>query len=237
MTTPKTNLFASPHLRVKKLKTLTLALLLPLLLQACQTAPQIPTSQRLQTVKQNRLLQLEQDLKEQNLTLGAPTFIRIFKEEKTLELWIKKEKRYEPFKKYEICKFSGTLGPKLFEGDLQSPEGFYEITANQLNPWSKFHLSLNLGFPNQYDRAHGRTGSNLMIHGNCKSTGCYAVTDEFMEEIYLLVEASIAAGHPVHIHIFPFRMTDENMTKHKHSKWINFWQHLKHGYDQFENHE
>ena len=205
-----------------------------LLLFACQTVPQIPTSERLEIVKEQRLPALTQTLTAHNLALGQPVFIRIFKEEKTLELWINNGEDYIPFKRYDICKYSGTLGPKLREGDLQAPEGFYEIHDDQLNPWSIFHLSFNLGFPNAYDRAKGRTGSFLMVHGGCKSTGCYAVTDDNMEEIYLLTEASIAAGHPVPIHIFPFHMTEENMAKHANHQWINFWRYLKKGYNIFE---
>jgi murein L,D-transpeptidase YafK len=207
-----------------------------LLLTACQTTQTLPTSERLVGVKGMRLSGLRNEMMAQNLELGAPTFIRIFKEEKTLEAWVQNSdtKEFIPFKQYKICKYSGNLGPKLRESDGQAPEGFYEIGADQMNPWSEFHLSFNLGFPNKYDRAHNRTGSHLMVHGGCKSTGCYAITDKNMEEVYLMTEAAIAEGHKVPVHIFPFKMTPENMTKHSGSGWIFYWENLKQGYDAFE---
>ncbi len=196
----------------------------------------MPISERLIGVKGIRLSGVRNDMMAQNLELGAPVFIRIFKEEKTLETWVKDNEtnEYVPFKDYAICKYSGALGPKLREGDKQAPEGFYEVGADQMNPWSEFHLSFNLGFPNAYDRAHRRTGSHLMVHGGCESTGCYAITDESMEDVYLLTEAAIANGHNVPVHIFPFRMTAENMARHSGSGWIFFWENLKQGYDAFE---
>ncbi|MGV6802445.1 MAG: L,D-transpeptidase family protein [bacterium] len=136
---------------------------------------------------------------------------------------------------YPICAYSGTLGPKQKEGDRQAPEGFYTVTLSALNPHSRYHLSFNLGYPNQYDRAHGRTGSYLMVHGNCVSIGCYAMTDEGIEEIYKLVEASLNSGSKqVSIHIFPFHMTPENLNKHSTSVWLDFWQNLQEGYDWFD---
>jgi len=165
------------------------------------------------------------------------TFIRIFKAEAELELWSRAEgeTQYSLAKTYPICAWSGALGPKLKEGDGQSPEGFYFVTKNRLNPNSQFHLSFNLGFPNAYDRAHGRSGSYLMVHGACASIGCYAMTDAGIEEIYGAVEASLEAGQPfVRVHVFPFRMTDANMTRYRTHKWARFWANLKTGYDAFE---
>lgn len=210
-----------------------------LLLAACQTTNKqaaLPTSERLTDVKTQKLTSLEQDLITQDLALGQPLYIRIFKEEKYLETWLKdpETKIFEPFKRYPICKYSGNLGPKLKEGDKQAPEGFYKFGAEQMNPWSEFHLSFNIGYPNEYDRAHGRTGSNIMVHGDCKSVGCFAITDGYMEEVYLLAEASIANGHDVPVHIFPFKMTDINMARHSGSGWIYFWENLKQGHDAFE---
>ncbi len=144
---------------------------------------------------------------------------------------------YDHFKTYSICYNSGTLGPKLREGDKQSPEGFYTVGAGQLNPNSDFHLSFNLGFPNEYDRGHRRTGSLLMVHGRCSSAGCYAMTDFRMDEIYTIVESAIIAGQRlVPVHIFPFKMTRANMLKHNKSKWLPFWTNLKEGFDYFEGH-
>ena len=168
---------------------------------------------------------------------GAPVFVRIFKQESELELWAERGGAHVLVKTYPICTWSGTLGPKLREGDRQSPEGFYRVTRERLNPNSRFHLSFNVGFPNAYDRAHGRTGSFLMVHGNCVSLGCYAMTDAGIEEIYGMVEAALDGGQPsVQVHIFPFRMTDAKMRRHGSSKWIGFWRNLKQGYDAFETH-
>jgi murein L,D-transpeptidase YafK len=167
--------------------------------------------------------------------VGDPVFIRIFKEESLLEVWIRTGSEYQHLKDYFICAYSGNLGPKLQEGDRQAPEGFYTVKKYQLNPNSKFHLSFNLGFPNQYDREHNRTGSFLMVHGNCVSDGCYAMTDEKIEEIYMLVEGALQKSQRyVQVHAFPFRMTDENMALYGDSEWYDFWVDLKEGYDYFE---
>ena len=139
---------------------------------------------------------LETALRAKGLRWGAPVFIRIFKEEKELELWVDEGKHFKHFKTWSICKYSGTLGPKLKEGDLQAPEGFYFVPRSRMNPRSRFHLSFNLGYPNTYDRAHRRTGSALMVHGNCVSIGCYAMTDERIEKIYSLCDASLMNGQP-----------------------------------------
>ncbi len=141
---------------------------------------------------------------------GDPIFIRIFKQESELELWSfdRKKSRWALAKTYPICRWSGTLGPKLKEGDGQSPEGFYEGSLGSLNRNSSYHLSFNLGFPNAYDRNLGRTGSYLMVHGSCVSIGCYAMTDAGIEEIYGAVEASLRSPSGqtrVPVHIFPFR--------------------------------
>ena len=171
------------------------------------------------------------------LTYGAPVFIRIFKESKELEVWIKDKKRFKLFKTYPICTYGwGGLGPKLKLGDGMAPEGFYFVSPGQINPLSQFHLSFNLGYPNAYDRAHGRTGSHLMVHGDCVSIGCYAMTDERIEEIFALVVSALQNGQKYfRVHIFPFRMTRQNLDHHKDSKWYEFWLNLKRGYDLFEN--
>ena len=169
------------------------------------------------------------------LRWGAPVFIRIFKEEKQLELWVDDGKQFQLFKTWAICKFSGKLGPKLREGDGQAPEGFYFVPRSRMNPRSRFHLSFNLGYPNAYDRARGRTGSALMVHGNCVSIGCYAMTDPRIEEIYSLCDAALQNGQRFfRVHCFPFRMTEANMKRYGKSKWISEWGNLKEGYDWFE---
>ncbi|HIP28208.1 MAG TPA: murein L,D-transpeptidase [Sulfurovum sp.] len=167
--------------------------------------------------------------------VGDNIFIRIFKKESLLEVWIKPEHEYVLFKRYPICKYSGYLGPKLKEGDKQSPEGFYKVTKRLLNPNSKYHLAFNLGYPNKYDKSHKRTGSYLMVHGECVSIGCYAMTNEKIEEIYKLVDKSLRKGQKyVQVHAYPFFMTEENMAQYQDSKWYDFWTQLKEGYDYFE---
>ncbi len=169
------------------------------------------------------------------LELGARSFIRVFKEEHHLEVWMQAEDTFVLFDTYEICNFSGDLGPKLREGDRQSPEGFYAVDSSAMNPNSSYHLSFNLGFPNQYDRAHDRTGSFLMIHGDCVSVGCYAMTDEGIEEIYLIVDAAHRAGQShVPVHAFPFRMSQDRLAREQGSQWYPYWRNLKTGYDLFE---
>ncbi len=166
----------------------------------------------------------------------APIFVRIFKEESELEVWkARDDGRFYHFKTYPICTWSGELGPKQVEGDKQSPEGYYWVANNQLNPNSQFYLAFNLGFPNAYDKALGRTGSALMVHGNCKSVGCYAMTDALVEEIYGLAREALSGGQQQFaVHAFPFRMTEQNMERHKQSPWTGFWKTMKEGYDSFE---
>ncbi len=170
---------------------------------------------------------------------GDPIFVRIFKEESQLEVWMRPAKspgrRYVMFKSYPICNWSGKLGPKLKEGDRQAPEGFYVIRPRQLNPNSKLHLAFNLGFPNPYDKARNRTGSYLMVHGDCSSAGCYAMTDSQIEELYALVREAYRGGQRFfQLHAFPFRMTAQNMQRYEGHKWFEFWRNLKEGYDVFE---
>ncbi len=175
-------------------------------------------------------------LAKKGMTEQAPIFVRIFKEENELEIWKQMaDGRYEHFKTYPICKWSGELGPKLKQGDKQAPEGFYTVRPGQLNPNSQFHLAFNLGYPNDFDRSHGRDGSALMVHGKCKSAGCFAMTDALIEEIYILARESFKGGQTAfQVNAFPFRMTEENMKRHASSKWIDFWRSLKVGYDSFE---
>ncbi len=172
-------------------------------------------------------------LEEKNLAYGSDVFIRIFKAEKTLELWVKKGDRFVSFKTYPICTFSGRLGPKIRQGDNQAPEGFYRVGIAQLNPYSRYHLSFNLGYPNAYDRANQRTGDFLMVHGNCVSIGCYAMGDAAIEEIYTLMEAGLRNGQRnIDVHIFPFRY-DSTEIRWQDSEWHSFWSDLKPGFDAF----
>jgi len=180
---------------------------------------------------------LTRQLTAAGLRFGDPVFIRVFKEEDALELWVQEAGKptYQLFRTYPIAAWSGKIGPKLAEGDMQAPEGFYFVPPAMLNPHSSFHLSFNLGYPNAYDRARGRTGSALMVHGSFVSAGCYAMTDAGIEEIYTLCDAALKNGQPYfRVHCFPFRMTAERMRKAGDDQWAAFWRNLKEGHDLFE---
>lgn len=175
-------------------------------------------------------------LGKKGMDTNQPIFIRVFKEESELEVWKQRaDGRYYHFKTYPVCNWSGDLGPKVKQGDRQAPEGFYRVTRELMNPNSQFHLAFNLGYPNAYDRAHNRSGDFLMVHGKCKSAGCYAMTDALIEEIYALARESFIGGQDViHVHALPFRMTEENMARYAKSGHKKFWATLKDGYDYFE---
>lgn len=202
-------------------------------LAACSSAPVILPPSEVPLAKD--VLDL---LAKKGMQPGSPIFVRIFKEESELEIWKQRDDgRFYHFKTYPICNWSGDIGPKLAQGDRQAPEGFYTITPTLMNPNSKFYLSFNVGYPNSYDRSYGRTGDSVMVHGKCRSAGCYAMTDALMEEIYGLTRETLKAGHPSFpVHAFPFRMTDERMAQLKAHKWYSFWRTLKQGYDHFETH-
>lgn len=183
-----------------------------------------------------KLQKLKTRLAEQGLRLGVPIFIRIFKKEAKLEIWMKSGSSFQHFASYPICYYSGRLGPKLKQGDRQAPEGFYTVSKGQLNPNSRWHRSFNLGYPNLYDRAHRRTGDYLMVHGGCSSIGCYAMTNKVIDEIWTIVTAALNRGQKrFHVHSYPFKMTRWNMARYKRHKWGAFWQDLKKGYDLFED--
>ncbi|WP_226579861.1 L,D-transpeptidase family protein [Acuticoccus sediminis] len=179
---------------------------------------------------------LETKISRMNMDKRSPIMLRIYKEDSVLEVW-KQDKagKYKMLKEYDICAWSGKLGPKLKEGDRQAPEGFYMVNRGQMNPNSSYYLSFNLGFPNSFDRSYGRTGSNLMVHGDCSSRGCYAMEDEGIREIYALArEAFVGGQQAFQVQAFPFRMTPENMAKHADSENLEFWENLKEGADHFE---
>lgn len=182
---------------------------------------------------------IDKDLRYSHVYLGDPVFIRIFKEEHILELWMRSEEtnQYKLVKSYPICQWSGHLGPKYFEGDHQSPEGFYYTNTESLNPESMYHLSFNINFPNEFDRYYGRTGSFIMVHGDCVSEGCFAMTDPLMEEIYILVDHALRRSvDEVPVHVFPFRMTAQRMQQARNNPNYPFWRNLKEGHDFFEKH-
>ncbi|RLA74091.1 MAG: 2-dehydro-3-deoxyphosphooctonate aldolase [Epsilonproteobacteria bacterium] len=220
---------------MNKIKSLISTIICILILaQFVEAANTSPESRLSKNVTNKILPKISKELKKKGLKLGEKIYIRIFKEESLLELWIKNINEYRLFKSYKICNYSGKLGPKTKKGDMQSPEGFYFVKSNNLNPYSSYHLSFNIGYPNRYEREKGYTGSALMIHGECVSIGCYAMTNPFIEEIYTLVQTALQYGQPYfRVHIFPFRMTRENMKKYENSDWIEFWKNLKEGHDKF----
>jgi murein L,D-transpeptidase YafK len=201
---------------------------------------------------------LAEELREKGLEFGAPIYIRSFKQadidwsldmggyrkqsgtlpEKLgkqwrggmLEVFIlnRTTGKYELFKDYNICAIPGNLGPKRNEGDMRSPEGFYEIKANAFNPVSNYHLAFNVGYPNAYDLAHRKqasgTGGSVMVHGECVTVGCLAMGNDQVEEIYALAEAAVNSNelvepngvikpYSVPFHAFPFTMTDSNLSR------------------------
>ncbi len=173
---------------------------------------------------------------EKDMDLQSPILVRLFKQEAELEVWKQdRSGRFALLKTYPICRWSGDLGPKVREGDRQAPEGFYNISPAQMNPQSAYYLSFNTGYPNAYDRSLGRTGSELMVHGDCSSRGCYAMTDEQIAEIYSLGRESFFGGQKsFQFQAYPFRMTPINMAKHRNNPNMPFWKMIKEGYDHFE---
>jgi murein L,D-transpeptidase YafK len=175
-------------------------------------------------------------LTQKNMPRESPILVRLFKEESELEVWKQDTSgRYELLKVYPICRWSGDLGPKVKEGDRQAPEGFYPITPGLMNPNSNYYLAINTGFPNAYDRANGYHGAFLMIHGDCSSRGCYAMTDEQIGEIYSLArEAFLGGQKEFQVQAYPFRMTPANLARHRNNPSMAFWKMIKEGNDHFE---
>lgn len=196
----------------------------------------LPGPERARTAAARVRPEMEKALAEHGMKWGAPVFLRAFKEEAELELWVKMEEgKFAHFRTWKIACQSGGPGPKLAEGDGQVPEGFYFVPPTAMKPDSAYHLAFNIGFPNAFDRALGRTGSHIMIHGNQVSIGCLAMTDEKIEEIYSLCAAALENGQPFfRIHLLPFRMTPERLAREAESPHFSFWQNLKEISDRFE---
>ena len=175
-------------------------------------------------------------LRQKKMPKHSPILLRVFKEEAELEVWKQDTTgHFQILKTYPICRWSGDLGPKLHQGDRQTPEGFYTITPKLMNPNSNFYLAINTGFPNAFDKANDRDGTFLMIHGDCSSSGCYAMTDEQIGEIYSLAREPFLGGHPsFQVQAYPFRMTPANLARHRTNPHMAFWKMLKIGYDHFE---
>lgn len=191
-------------------------------------------------VSQETRAKLQRELPILGMAVGDEVLIRTFKKESRLELWVRPQTKSEftLFRTYPICYYSGGLGPKRRVGDKITPEGFYGITQKRLNPASRFHLSMDIGFPNAYDRFHGRTGSLLMIHGACDAVGCFAMGNSQIEEIYYLVEQALKKGQStVPVYAFPFHLSLANLEQYQSNKWYGFWTQLKVGYDLFNQHK
>lgn len=167
-------------------------------------------------------------------------FVRIFKDEKRVELWVKdRAEGWSLAKAYPFCYASGRLGPKRRQGDLQVPEGFYHI--DRFNPWSSYHLSLGIDYPNRADRILGERrnlGGDIFIHGDCVSIGCVAITDDLIREVYVLAVLARGSGQrQIPVHIFPTEMNDEGMRRLERAgdaKTRKFWRNLREGWRWFE---
>jgi murein L,D-transpeptidase YafK len=204
-----------------------------IVLAGCDTESAVGVNGRhMQPLSERMLAELER----RKMAKESPILVRIFKEESEFEVWKADQSgRFALLKTYPICRWSGELGPKIQQGDRQAPEGFYPITPGQMNPNSNYYLAINTGFPNAYDQANGRTGQFLMIHGDCASAGCYAMTDEQIAEIYALAREAFFGGQKsFQVQAYPFRMTPTNMARHRDSPHMAFWRMLKQGYDHFE---
>jgi murein L,D-transpeptidase YafK len=214
-----------------------IALLLSFILIASPKT-EIPDSKRASDVREKIWPKLQQQLKSKSFsTNGAPVYIRIIKDLSILELWVKQGNKYQLFKTYDVCTYSGGLGTKTRDGDGKSPEGFYTIEPKQLNPVSNYYLAINVGYPNKVEQLKGYTGSAIMVHGHCASIGCYAMTDPLIEEIYTLVYQAFAGGQQkIRVDIFPFRMEDARLKLYNayYQAQVPFWRTLKPGYDRFE---
>jgi murein L,D-transpeptidase YafK len=223
-------------LEYRKKTVVTPFLFLLLVMVPLAVIAQVPSSPRSVKAINEVGPKLESQLKQKGMEYGSPVFIRIFKKPEELEIWVKKGGSFHLFKTYPVCTYGlGGLGPKTKEGDWKAPEGFYSVTSNRMNPSSNYHLAFNIGYPNDYDRAHNRTGNAIMVHGNCVSIGCFAMTDPAIEEIYALVDGALRRGQAtIMVHIFPFRMTSEKMKAYGKGEWKDFWENLKQGYDIFE---
>jgi murein L,D-transpeptidase YafK len=210
----------------------TAAITAAVALSACNPSDIAPNGRAMAPLSERTIALIS----EKNMDKQSPILVRVFKEESELEVWKQtRDGQYALLKTYPICKWSGDLGPKKKEGDRQAPEGFYAITPGLMNPNSNYYLAFNTGFPNAYDRAHNYTGSELMVHGDCSSRGCYAMTDEQIQEIYALARESFFGGQKsFQFDAFPFRMTALNMAKHRNNPNFAFWKMLKEGYDNFE---
>jgi len=199
------------------------------------SATDLPSTPKAESLMSQIRPKLQRELQAKGFRAGQPIFVRIFKIPGTLEVWMNSGRGFTLFKTYRICTYSGFPGPKVNEGDWQAPEGFYSVAPEQLNPKSGYHLAFDVGYPNEFDVAKHRTGSLIMVHGDCQSVGCFAMTNGRIEEIYFLAHEALAQGQEkFSVHIFPFPLTPKYLQKFAASPWISFWKSLQPGYTAFE---
>lgn len=202
-------------------------------LSGCQEDGRLPSNSRHYVAISP---QIENLMSQKGMNARSPILLRAYKKESELEVWKQDSSgEYALLKTFPMCRWSGQLGPKKTEGDRQVPEGFYAITPNQLNPNSSYYLSFNIGYPNNFDRAHGRHGSLIMVHGACSSRGCFSMTDEQIADIYALTREAFGGGQKaVQMQSFPFRMNAQNFAKFRADEHLPFWKNLKEGADHFD---
>jgi murein L,D-transpeptidase YafK len=219
--------------RAKRLVRMAAATGFAGMLAACQQAESIDDEARAYHPIPQATLDL---MATKGATEMSPVLIRTFKKEAEFEVWkMGADGRYVYIKTFPMCRWSGQLGPKTREGDRQVPEGFYSIGPGQMNPNSHYYLSFNVGYPNAYDRAHGDTGDDIMVHGICSSAGCFSMTNQQMDEIYAIAREAFDGGErEIQMESFPFHMTAENLAKYRLDPNMPFWKQLKMGSDYFD---
>jgi murein L,D-transpeptidase YafK len=227
--------------RIASRQTVALSLLLTLGLGTCSPRPAGADRARAATARKASVLAA---LFRARGVAYPPreVFLRVFKREATVELWARGRgaAEFRMVKAYPVCAASGDLGPKRRSGDAQVPEGFYFI--DRFNPWSGYHLSLGIDYPNASDRmlgARGSLGGDIFIHGSCASIGCVSITDDLIEEVYVAASAARARGQRIPVHIFPTRLDAAGMAwlakrYAGRPQLLRFWANLKPGFDAFE---
>jgi murein L,D-transpeptidase YafK len=175
-----------------------------------------------------KAIELSKEFERRGLKLGSPVFIRVYKQTSEMELWVEKGARYVLFKTYGICRWSGRLGPKYYEGDRQSPEGLYRITSGDLIVNARWDRAMNINYPNSFDVMNGRSGSSILIHGKCGSIGCFAIQDRNVEEVYAAVRAALESGQAyIPVLSLPFHFASLAPAKQDTRQMSEFWADLR----------
>jgi murein L,D-transpeptidase YafK len=175
-----------------------------------------------------KAIELSRAFEKRGLKLGSPVFIRVYKQTSEMELWVEKGSRYVLFKTFGICRWSGRLGPKYYEGDRQSPEGLYRITSRDLIVNARWDRAMNINYPNSFDVMNGRGGSSILIHGKCGSIGCFAIQDRNVEEVYAAVRAALEGGQAyIPVLSLPFRFSSLAPSRQDTLQMNEFWADLR----------